>query len=119
MGVDPSLQYDPKIAELIRIKVRRLVGDYGFNRGDEHDLRQALWVHVAGGMRRFDPARATAVTYADRIVTSKIASIVGHATAAKRDRRRQRYLGNGAELVIDGNDSRAAPPPLYFHRVCA
>jgi DNA-directed RNA polymerase specialized sigma24 family protein len=92
MGARPTGDFDPQIAELIRFKVKRLIGNYGFTRSDEEDLRQELAMHVVAGMKTYDATRSSPHTYADRIVTSKIADIIDHSTAQKRDRRRQRPL---------------------------
>lgn len=96
MGARPAEQpFDKRTAALIRLKVRKLVGRYGFKRDDEPDLRQELAMHVVKGLKGHDPTRSSERTFAARIIESKVASIVRRASAAKRDRRR---LGAGVEL---------------------
>jgi hypothetical protein len=96
--------FDPRVAALIRYKARKLVGQHGFTRDDEEDLRQELALHVVKGLQRHDPARGSERTFADRIVTSKVASIIERARAQKRDRTRERLLSDDVEIV-----ARSAP----------
>jgi RNA polymerase sigma-70 factor, ECF subfamily len=108
MGVRPTEGFDPKVAELIRVKVRSVIGRYGFTRSDEDDLAQELSMHVVEQMPKYDPARASPQTFADRIVTNKLASIIGHRTAQKRDRRREVPADRAPEpAVADGRDRDA------------
>jgi hypothetical protein len=96
-GVSRPSDIDPYARWLIKHKVRRLVDRHGFRRDDEQDLHQELAMHVVAGMRRHDPARASTRTFADRIITTKIASIIQHATAQKRDRRRVQAIDEVSE----------------------
>jgi RNA polymerase sigma factor (sigma-70 family) len=91
---------DPQISELIRHKVKRLVGNYGFRRDDVEDLQQELTMHVVKALKRYDATRASVHTYADRIVSSKIASIVAKATAQKRDPSKLRRLDDQDDDVL-------------------
>jgi RNA polymerase sigma factor (sigma-70 family) len=106
MGNRPpqSGEFDPAIAELIRHKVRKLIGNYGYTGSDEEDLRQELTFHVIRNMKSFDASRSSPRTFADRIVTSKIASILEHRTAAKRDKRREQPLTDEQRRVIAGSE---------------
>ena len=79
-------------AEIVRHKVRKLVGHYGFTASDEPDLQQELAMHVSTRMAKYDPSRGARSTFVDRIVQNKIASIIAHRTAQKRDARRERPL---------------------------
>jgi RNA polymerase sigma-70 factor (ECF subfamily) len=90
---------DPIARALIRRKVPRLVGRFGFTRSDADDLAQelALHAHVAG--LRFDPARSGGYRYFDRVLANKVRSIVAGATARKRDRRREQLLYGGDPAV--------------------
>lgn len=83
---------DPYARELIRHKVRRLVGHYGYTGSDRDDLTQelALQAHVA--TQKYDPTRGAVTTFLDRVLTRKVASLVAAATAQKRDRRREQAL---------------------------
>jgi DNA-directed RNA polymerase specialized sigma24 family protein len=107
MGARPADDFDPQIRKLIRIKVSRLIGRYGFRKDDEEDLRQEVSMHVVKGLRQHDPTRAKAKTYAEHIVDSKLANIIEGATAQKRDRRREQPLEAASETVLlDGENGR-------------
>ncbi len=96
---------------------------------DEPDLRQELSMHVIAGLRRHDPGRASIPTFADRIVASKVVSIVKHATAAKRDRRNVRSIdslddriesdrataGERHDVALDVREALAALPDELSH----
>ena len=103
MGAGPAGDFDPQISALITMKVRRLIGRHGFTRDDEEDLRQQLWTHVINGMRHHDPRRGSRLTYADRIVSSKIVSIIEYTTAQKRDRRKLRPITDDSALPGRGS----------------
>ena len=121
MGTGSAGEFDPQIAALIKHKAKRLIGRYGFRRDDREDLEQELAMHVVAGMQKYEPSRASARTYADRIISSKIASIIERATAQKRDRRRERPLQDdvvllarstpATDLVADVRCAVAALPP--------
>ena len=125
MGSHPPRDLDPKIKQLIRIKVRRLTGNYGFNKDDEEDLRQELSMHIVKAMPKHDPRRASAATFAERIVNSKITSIIEGATAQKRGRHKERPIesvpedaflktddiGDQPDISIDLRAAVAALPP--------
>ena len=107
MGAHPADDLDPRVADLIRHKAKQIVGNYGFTRDDEDDLRQELAAHVIDGMRHHDPSRASSRTFADRIITSKLANIIEHATAKKRDRRKERAIDDASDSVwLDEDRSR-------------
>jgi RNA polymerase sigma-70 factor (ECF subfamily) len=108
MGKHYNHDLAPKISALIRRKVKKLVGNHGFREDDAEDLSQQLAMHVIEAMRRYDPARAAVATYADRVVTSRAASIVTHATAKKRDRRRERRLHETPKSQMPVDDSKPA-----------
>jgi len=74
------------VTALIRVKARQLVRDHLFRRSDEEDLRQELTLRLLKRARRYNPARASLHTFADRVVASLAATLV-------RERRRQK---NGA-----------------------
>jgi DNA-directed RNA polymerase specialized sigma24 family protein len=96
MGVTPSGDFDPAFARLIKCKVAK----YGFNRDEREDAEQDLWVHLISGMRRHDPARASRLTFANQIVTSKLNTMRQRERSQKRDRRRLVRAGDhGADLV--------------------
>ncbi len=68
---------------LIRFKARQLTRGLGFSRSDEDDMAQELTAQLLARADLFDPSRASASTFADRVVRSAIATLL-------RDRRRQK-----------------------------
>jgi hypothetical protein len=77
------------VRALIQDKVGRLVGRHGFRSGDWDDLEQELALHWVVREPGYDPARASAITYADRSLDTRIVDLIRYAHAAKRDRRRE------------------------------
>jgi DNA-directed RNA polymerase specialized sigma24 family protein len=102
MGYHPAQDIDPLARALIRHKVQRLIGSYGFTRSDADDLEQelALQAHVARS--HFDPARGSASAFYDTVMSNKVWSIVGHATAQCRDSQRV--------AVLDEREAPVAAP---------
>jgi len=101
---------DPVVAALIRRKAKRLARLSGFNRADEEDLRQDLWLQVIGGMQNFDRRRASRRTFAARIIDTRSVSIVQHARARKRD---QRQIGALDSLRDAPAQSREPEPDQH------
>lgn len=108
MGHDQDPRFTPSDAELIKHKVRRIVGRYGFRRSDEEDLQQELALHVFVRMAKFDPSRASRATFVDRICTNKLANLIEHQTAQRRNPGRCVGSLDGAleEMVADGRDDQ-------------
>jgi DNA-directed RNA polymerase specialized sigma24 family protein len=92
MGYHPPQDIDPAVRALIRHKVRRLVGHYGFNRSDADDLEQELALQAHLARPHFDPSRGSTIAFYDTVMSNKVRSIVGHATAQCRDSRRAQPL---------------------------
>lgn len=92
MGDPSDSRFTSADAEIIRFKVKKLVGHYGFTASDETDLQQELAMHVSKRMEKHDPTRGARSTFVDRIVSNKIASIIAHRVAQKRDVRKERVL---------------------------
>lgn len=108
MGNHADLRFTNADAEIIKHKVRKLIGRYGFNSSDEPDLQQELAMHVSSRMAQHDPARGARSTFVDRIVRNKIASILEHRMAAKRGgRKRPVSLDAVAEGVLLDGDTDA------------
>ena len=61
-------------------------------------------MHVIMGMRRYDPTRASRLTFADQIVTSKLITMRQHQRAKKRDRRRLVHVNGDEAGVVDATD---------------
>jgi len=78
---------DPYAAALIRHKVRRLLGHQGLSFHDGEDLEQELALHAHIVQPKYDPARGTATTFYDRVLSRKLTCLVRSHTAQKRDRR--------------------------------
>jgi DNA-directed RNA polymerase specialized sigma24 family protein len=105
MGRQPDTRFIPEDAEIIRHKVRTLIGRHGFTTSDEPDLQQELAMHVSIRIARHDPSRAARSTFVDRIVRNKIANILEHRMAKKRGgRTRPAALDEVPEgLLLDGH----------------
>jgi hypothetical protein len=116
MGYVPPDDIDPAARALIKHKVRRLVGHYGYTRSDADDLAQelALKAHLAAA--KYDPARGALTTFYDRVLENRVRSLAEHATCQRRDRRRERPLDGAApsapdprhDLCLDVRDALAA-----------
>lgn len=110
MGRQPDTRFIPEDAEIIRHKVRTLIGRHGFTTSDEPDLQQELAMHVSIRIARHDPSRAARSTFVDRIVRNKIANILENRMALKRGgRKRQLALDAVPEgVLLDGDTDAAA-----------
>jgi RNA polymerase sigma-70 factor (ECF subfamily) len=92
---------------LIKYKASQLVRKVGFSRSDRDDLEHDLSLHLLRKAHKFDPARASIETFADRVVNNAVRMIL-------RERRRKCRSGGGptssidtTTVIIDG-----APVPL-------
>lgn len=105
MGRQPDTRFIPEDAEIIRHKVRKLIGRYGFTASDEPELQQELAMHVSIRIAQHDPSRAARGTFVDRIVRNKIVNILEHRMAKKRGgRTRPAALDDVPEgLLLDGH----------------
>jgi RNA polymerase sigma-70 factor, ECF subfamily len=78
---------------LIRFKAKQLSRKPGFSRSDEDDVAQELTAHLLARAHLFDPSRASANTFAARVIQSAIAMLL-------RDRRRlKRAAGFAAQSL--------------------
>lgn len=87
---------DPAARALIRHKARKLAASRGFTPSEADDLEQELALHAHLASNRFDPRRGSATAFYDTVLANKVRSIVQHARAGKRDRRRERPLDEAA-----------------------
>ena len=88
MGVDSSRWVcDPYVVNLIRSKVRQLIGRYGFTQSDYEDIEQDLWADLYHRASDYDPSLASPRTFANRIIEHAVARIIEHRKAALRDYR--------------------------------
>jgi hypothetical protein len=99
MGYQPPNDIDPAARELIRHKVRRIIGAYKSPATDRADLEQelALKAHVASV--HYDPARASARTFYNCVLTRRCSNLLSASRAAKRNHRR--YRPCESSLVYD------------------
>jgi hypothetical protein len=74
---------------LIKGKADRAAGRGAFRWADRDDFEQELALHWVVREPRYDPRRASLVTYASRSLDSRIIDFIRRAHAAKRDRRRE------------------------------
>jgi|GEM_PF-2701841 len=105
MRVRPTGIAAPDIARLIRYKISRLIGTNGFRRGDEEELQHDLEVLWFFAKDTHDPRRGKLLTYANKIIKNRIATLVEHQTAKKRDQRRNRPLDSFPEPAVTSNAS--------------
>jgi hypothetical protein len=84
--------FGPPIVRLIQCKAAQLVGHHGFLAADRADLQQELCMHLISRQPNYEPFRASAHTFADRVLANKVTDLVRSATAACRDQRRNRQL---------------------------
>lgn len=95
MGVKPNRDavLTAYAQSLIKFKARQLSRKAGFSRSDEQDVAQELTMHLLARAHLFDPNRASANTFAERVIRTAVAMLL-------RDRRRQkRAAGFGAHSL--------------------
>lgn len=80
----PLQDIDPAARALIRHKVNRLIGRYGYRENDRDDLSQELAIHALVAGTRFDPSRATAGTFYESVLSKKSVCLIRERTAQKR-----------------------------------
>lgn len=105
---DPS--YTPADAEIIRYKVKKLIGRHGYlsKYEDEDDLQQDLAFHTSRRSGKYDPRRGARPTFVDRISTRKIAHIVERRCAKKRGNGRAEASLAAADRVQEKSNSAVA-----------
>jgi DNA-directed RNA polymerase specialized sigma24 family protein len=103
----PPQDVDPAARALIKHKAKKLVGSYGFTHSDREDLEQELALKAFLASTKFDPARGTAKSFYNRVLTNRANSLARHATSQKRDRRREAPLeGEYIDAPTDDADLR-------------
>jgi RNA polymerase sigma factor (sigma-70 family) len=105
MGYDPPQDIHPIARALIRYKKQPLIGTFGFTRDDADDIEQelALRAHIAAA--KYNPRRGSPATFYDRVLENAARSLITHATAQKRNRRRE----------VRFDEDRAAHSPVRDH----
>lgn len=85
---------------VIKFKAWQLSRRSGFNRSEQGDLEQELWLSVLKEARRFDPQRASLDTFVDRVANTAAGMIV------RRRSRLKRAPGNG---VVSLDATKTSP----------
>lgn len=99
MSIDPARM---QAAEpFVLSKARRLSRCRGFNRSDEEDIRQDLWMHVIQQAPRFDETVASWEKFVSFILDKRCISLLRHRRAEKRSKGREDCSLN--EPVLDGD----------------
>lgn len=92
LAVEPTARrcepLDDHCLRLIRYKAAQLVGKAGFRESDREDLEQQLTLDLLSRMRKFDPARSSLHTFADRVINHAVATLLAARQIAARDFRR-------------------------------
>lgn len=129
MGGDFDARFLPEDAEIIKHKVRKLIGRYGLTASDAPDLQQELALHVSTQMARYDRSRAKRSTFVDRIASNKLANIIEGLRAKKRGGGKTggtldavseerlvdaRATGGAADLSLDVLSVLTALPPALL-----
>jgi RNA polymerase sigma-70 factor (ECF subfamily) len=87
---------------LIHHKARQLVGKAGYTQNDVEDIEQDLIQDLLERMPKFDPARATLNTFADRVIGSRVCNLLRHRQTEMRDCRREAFSLNEEIETEDG-----------------
>jgi len=90
---------------IIAAKARRLIRQRKFHSQDYEDLVQELTLEWLRYRPLFDPRRASLSTYATRVINNRIAALIRHRKAVKRDRGGPMLSLD--RLVKDPGDGRA------------
>jgi len=80
-----SLVLTRSARRLIRAKARQLCLRRDFQRCEQADIEQELWLAVLENSGRFDPQRASLETFLDRIVCSAAAMLLRRRWRQKRN----------------------------------
>jgi len=98
----------PYIKTLIEVRARQLVGKAGFTQGDVGDIEQDLILDLLARLPKFNPAKATLNTFADRVVGRRVCNLLRDRQAAMRDLRREAYSMNETIETEEGPVERHA-----------
>lgn len=88
--------------KLVQCKARQLVGKAGYTWDDLEDIEQDLTRHLLACLSKFDPAKATLNTFADRVVASRVCDLLRHRSAEMRNRGREAFSLNEEVETEDG-----------------
>lgn len=99
--VDAFGDFDSEyIRTLIRVKAKRLKGRAGIRSSDLEDVEQELWLGLLQKVSKFDPARGSANTFADRVVDSLAKMLL---RKQKRFKRAAGFRAQSLETIIESD----------------
>ncbi len=91
---------------IIHRRVRELLARDGFQEADREDLRQEMLADLYHRLPNFDPEKGSLRGFIAMVIDHRVAAIIAHCGAARRDRRRcTRSLD---EIVVD-DDGELVP----------
>lgn len=105
MGNHTEPRFTKTDAEIIRRKVRRLVGHYGIRQSDVEDLEQELALHVIQQSHRYRPELGKREAFIETVVKHKILHLIESRTASKRDNRRDVHIETVGEFCLLDSDA--------------
>lgn len=89
--------------KLIRFKAGQLARKSGFQQSEQEDLEQELTLHLLRQAHHFDPQRASLSTFIDRVVNSRVVSLL-------RDRHRQKRAPGYTAQSLDTPPADSVSP---------
>jgi len=108
--------FDPRTAQLIRRKARRLVGQAGLRLQDRDDIEQELTLELLARRDRYDPARGAWPAFAHAVLERTGSNLVRYRRAAKRDVQRLEPLDDEHPPAVDDETvDFAAEVPVKNH----
>ena len=102
---------DEYAVTLIHHKARQLARRLGFSESDQEDLEQEMVLDLLTRLPQFDPKRAKRHTFIARVVEHKIADLLKHRHARKRD------SGHRTESLREGGPNGAGNISGEIHAV--
>lgn len=88
MGANYHYATDRRVIEIIKRKAKKLIGKCGFQKSDQEDIIQDLLQDFLERIPHYDPRKGQITTFADRVTTHKVCTIIESRTAGIRDHRR-------------------------------
>ena len=98
----------PYLTALIEVKARQLVGKAGYTPDDIKDIEQDLTQDLLERLPKFDPAKASINTFADRVVGRRICNLMRNRQADMRDWRREAFSLDEEIETDEGSTERLA-----------
>lgn len=98
-GVGKWQKFDSEyVRTLIRVKAKRLKSRAGIRQSDLEDIEQELWLGLLQKVSKFDPARGSANTFADRVVDSLAKMML---RKQKRLKRAPGFRAQSLETIVE------------------